>query len=250
MGKAVSAEQVRVGTSGFSYPHWRGRFYPEGLPQRQWLAHYMQHFDTVEVNSTFYHLPRESTMESWREQAPEGFLFALKASRFITHIKLLSDAREPLAEFLRRAHLLEDHLGPVLFQLPPRFKRDVEILGSFLRLLPAGLLCAFEFRDDSWYCEETFELLAGQGVCFCAHDMPGAPSPRRAVGPAAYVRFHGPGERYSGSYPKSLLRDWARWMKEPLDAGLSVYAYFNNDIGGHAVANAQELRQMLAPAGV
>ena len=245
-GEVRKGEQVRVGTSGFSYPHWRGRFYPEGLPQRQWLAHYMQHFDTVEVNSTFYHLPRETTMESWRDQAPDGFVFALKASRFITHVKLLRDAKEPLEEFLRRAGLLADHLGPVLFQLPPRFKKDSETLGSFLKLLPDGLVSAFEFRDDSWHCEETFELLAAGGACFCTHDMPGAPSPRRAVGPAAYVRFHGPGERYSGSYPDALLRDWARWMKEPWDAGRNIYAYFNNDIGGHAVANAQALRMLLA----
>ncbi|MHC4592373.1 MAG: DUF72 domain-containing protein, partial [Planctomycetota bacterium] len=239
--------QVRVGTSGWSYRHWREVFYPDSVPQRQWLEHYMKHFDTVEVNSTFYHLPRESTMESWRDRAPQGFIYALKASRFITHTKMLTGAREPLEEFLRRARLLEEHLGPVLYQLPPRFKRDLRVLERFLDLLPEDLVSVFELRDESWYCEETFGLLASHDACFCAHDMPRLWTPRRGTGPAAYVRFHGPERRYTGAYPEEVLAEWAEWMAGQQEAGRSVFAYFNNDISGHAVHDAKALRTMLAP---
>lgn len=238
--------QVRVGTSGWSYKHWRGIFYPDSVPQRQWLEHYMEHFDTVEVNSTFYHLPRESTMESWRDRAPQGFVYAIKASRFITHTKMLTGAKEPLEEFLRRTRLLEGHLGPVLYQLPPRFKRDLSVLERFLDLLPEDLVSVFEFRDESWYCEETFELLGSHDACFCAHDMPRLWTPRRGTGPAAYVRFHGPERRYTGAYPEEVLAEWAEWMAGQQEAGRSVFAYFNNDIGGHAVDDAKALRAMLA----
>ncbi len=238
---AQTPRQVRVGTSGWSYRHWRGIFYPDRLPQRRWLAHYMEHFDTVEVNSTFYHLPRESTMDSWREQAPDGFLYALKASRFITHAKLLSGAREALREFVRLARMLQHHLGPILYQLPPRFKRDLRTLEAFLKLLPQDLVSVFEFRDESWYGEDVFELLEEHGACFCAHDMPGIPTPRRGTGPVAYVRFHGPGRRYTGAYPEELLAEWAEWMAGQRQAGRSVHAYFNNDIGGHAVHDARAL---------
>jgi len=245
--KSHRAQQLCVGTSGFSYGHWRGVFYPEKLPQRKWLAHYMERFRTVEINSTFYHLPRESTMVSWREQAPDGFVFALKASRVITHIQLLSDAQETLELFLSRARLLEDHLGPVLFQLPPRFKREAKTVESFLELLPRDLVVAFEFRDESWYCEQTFELLGAHGACFCTHDMPGLWTPRRGTGPAAYVRFHGPARRYRDSYSDEALAEWAEWMSSEWKAGRSLYAYFNNDIGGHAVNNAKTLGEMLQP---
>jgi uncharacterized protein YecE (DUF72 family) len=236
-----------VGTAGWSYRHWRGLFYPEGLPQRRWLEHYAEHFDTVEVNSTFYHLPRETTLESWRRRAPEGFVYALKASRFITHEKLLVGAEGPTEEFLSRARLLEDKLGPVLFQLPPRFGLDLGALGSFLELLPADGSCLFEFRNESWYVPDTFELLQEGGACFCTHDMPRLHTPRRAVGPAAYVRFHGPERRYAGAYPERTLAEWADWLAGQWEAGRSIYAYFNNDIGGHAVHDARALREMLRP---
>jgi uncharacterized protein YecE (DUF72 family) len=238
--------QVRVGTSGWSYGHWRGTFYPESLPQKEWLAHYAQHFDTVEVNSTFYHLPRESTCEGWRERAPDGFLYALKASRMITHLQRLLDAAEPLNEFLRRARLLEEHLGPVLFQLPPSLEVDLDRLGAFLELLPPEAVGVFEFRNDSWYREETYSLLEARAGCFCTHDMPGHPSPRRVTGPAAYVRFHGPARRYTGAYADEDLAEWAEWLAGWRRKGKNVFACFNNDIGGHAVNDAKKLRNALA----
>ncbi len=246
MAAAASAQQCRVGTSGWSYTHWRGIFYPEQVPQREWLAHYAQHFDAVEVNSTFYHLPRESTMESWRGQAPAGFVYALKASRFITHTRELKGAEDAVEEFVRRARMLREHLGPVLFQLPPRVERDLETLEAFLTLLPDGLASVFEFRNESWYCEETFELLESRGACLCSHDMPRLYTPRRGVGPVAYVRFHGPSRRYTGAYPDETLAEWADWMRTQWQAGRSIHAYFNNDIGGHAVRDAKRLREMLA----
>jgi len=239
------AKTVRVGTSGWSYRHWRGVFYPEDLPQRRWLEHYAEHFDTVELNTTFYHLPKESTCEGWRQRVPEGFVFACKASRIITHRLRLADCREPLDTFLERLGRLADRLGPVLFQLPPSFGRDLARLSDFLSMLPPAVLSVFEFRDESWYCEETFELLESRGVCFCSHDMPGLRAPRRGTGPAAYVRFHGPSRRYTGSYSDEELAGWAEWMAGQWEAGRSLYAYFNNDVGGHAVANARTLRQVL-----
>ncbi len=246
MAATRAPQQCRVGTSGWSYKHWRGIFYPEKLPQREWLSHYAQHFDTVEVNSTFYHLPRESTMESWRERAPEDFVYALKASRFITHTRELRGAEDAVEEFFRRARMLQDHLGPVLFQLPPRVERDLETLAAFLKLVPDDVVSVFEFRNESWYCDETFGLLEREGACFCSHDMPRLYTPRRGVGPVAYVRFHGPARRYTGSYPDETLAEWAEWMATQWRAGRSIYAFFNNDLGGHAVGDAKRLRELLA----
>lgn len=247
MQKAEAGRHVRVGTSGWSYRHWRKVFYPEQLPQRQWLSHYAAEFDTVEVNTTFYHLPRESTMESWRERAPDGFIYALKAGRFITHTQELKNAQEAVEEFIRRARLLREHLGPILYQLPPRFKQDLGRLEDFLQLLPLDLISVFEFRDESWCREDTFELLANYDACFCSHDMPGLYTPRRGTGPAAYVRFHGPARRYAGAYSEDTLEEWAEWMAIQWEAGRSVYAYFNNDIGGHAVRDAKKLLRALEP---
>jgi len=246
MGSETTTSAVRIGTAGWSYRHWRGDFYPESVPQREWLAYYAAQLDTVEVNSTFYHLPLASTCRSWHERAPDGFLYALKASRYITHEKRLVDAAQEADLFVSRARLLGSHLGPLLFQLPPSLERNVDALRAFLDFLPDDLLCAFEFRNQSWYCDGVRELLDERGACFCSHDMPRAPSPRWATGPAVYVRFHGPLRRYSGAYPDDLLRDWADWLADRLAEGRNVYAYFNNDLGGHAPRDAHRLHMMLA----
>jgi uncharacterized protein YecE (DUF72 family) len=168
----------------------------------------------------------------------------VKANRFLTHMKKLKDAREPLDNFLSRALLLREHLGPILYQLPPRWRLNRQRLESFLDLLPSGPLHVFEFREQSWMVEEVFRLLEERGVSFCAHDMPGLAVPRRAVGPIAYVRFHGTGAKYQGGYSDSTLRDWWDWMREQVKAGKDLYVYFNNDVEAHAVYDAQRLKAM------
>ena len=238
--------RVHVGTSGWVYRHWRGVFYPRRLPAREWFGYYAAAFDTVEVNNTFYRLPDEQRFGAWARQAPPGFLYAVKASRYLTHLKRLKDAAEPLERFLGRARRLGEHLGPVLYQLPPHWACDVDRLRAFLELLPADLLHVFEFRDPSWYVEEVRELLAAHGACFCIHDLRGSVSPEWATGPAVYLRFHGPTARaYAGGYPTARLRLWAERVEAYLESGRDVFAYFNNDDAGHAVADARQLRALL-----
>jgi uncharacterized protein YecE (DUF72 family) len=247
--------QVRIGTSGWIYKHWKGPVYPAGLPVARWLAHYAAALDTVEVNNSFYRLPSEDTFRAWARQAPAGFLFAVKASRFLTHMKKLRDPEQPLENVLGRARVLGPHLGPVLYQLPPGWRVNVGRLRHFLSLLPADLTHVVELRDPSWYVEEVREALAEHGVCFCIHDLRNEPSPDWVTGPAVYVRFHGPTARaYAGRYSAEQLQAWAERIDGYRRAGRDVYAYFNNDDTGHAFANARELRSLVSlreaePAG-
>ncbi|MGB9723325.1 MAG: DUF72 domain-containing protein [Chloroflexia bacterium] len=237
-----------VGTSGWIYPHWRGVFYPPHLPQKAWFAHYAGHFDTVEINNTFYRLPGEAAFRNWQEQAPPGFLYALKVSRYITHMKKLQQVEEALDRFLERTRLLGDHLGPLLYQLPPGWHGAPERLEAFLRLLPGDLLHVFEFRHPSWFCAEIFALLERYGAALCLPNMPGLESPRRAVGPAVYVRMHGAVFLYASCYSREELEDWAGWLSTERRAGRDVYVYFNNDAFGYAVENARQLRELLETA--
>jgi uncharacterized protein YecE (DUF72 family) len=239
------ARRVHVGTSGWIYRHWRGTFYPQRLPTKEWFAHYSAVFDTVEINNSFYRLPSEAAFDAWARQAPPGFLYALKASRFLTHLKKLKDPEGPLDLFLGRARRLGGHLGPVLYQLPPHWHCDLDRLRAFLRLLPPDLCHVFEFRDPSWYVEEVREALARHGACFCIHDLKGADCPEWLTGPAVYLRFHGPtAQPYAGSYPRAHLQRWAERIAGHLEGGRDVFAYFNNDEAAHAVADARELRSL------
>ncbi len=195
----LAGSSVRIGCSGWLYRHWRGTFYPRDLPVRRWLEYYAARFDTVEINNTFYRLPEAATFDAWRRQAPPGFVFALKASRFLTHMKKLKDPQKPLARLFARAAHLGPMLGPMLYQLPPRWPANVERLEQFLRQLPQERRHAIEFRDSSWYCEAVFSLLRRYSVALCLHDMTGSASGPIEVGPFVYIRFHGtePGGRYS-----------------------------------------------------
>ncbi|HEY1379860.1 MAG TPA: DUF72 domain-containing protein [Gemmataceae bacterium] len=238
--------RARVGTSGWIYKHWRGTVYPRRLAVKDWFAFYAGRFDTVEVNNSFYRLPSEAAFLEWKAQAPPGFLYAIKASRYLTHLKKLKDPEQPLANVLDRARLLGPHLGPVLYQLPPRWRCDPDRLRAFLALLPPDLTHVMEFRDRSWYADAVRDLLAEHGVGFCVHDLGGEPSPEWVTARVVYVRFHGPTARaYAGGYPPGRLRSWADWMGEQRRAGHDVFAYFNNDDAGHAVRDAQVLRDML-----
>ncbi|HJP71139.1 MAG TPA: DUF72 domain-containing protein [Candidatus Limnocylindria bacterium] len=236
---------IRIGTSGWEYRHWAGDFYPKGLPRGRWLEHYAHEFDTVELNNPFYRLPSADVFEAWRGRVPTEFRFAVKASRYLTHLKRLRDPEEPLERFWNRASRLESRLGPVLYQLPPRWRPNQRRMADFLAALP-GHPQAIEFRDRRWYGPMTFALLVDAGVALCLHDMAGSSTPPKPVGPFVYVRFHGSGERYGGRYPSQRLSAWARRMVDWADAGLPVWAYFNNDIGGHAFRDADRLRSTVA----
>jgi len=237
-----------VGTSGWIYPHWEGVFYPAGLPQRNWFAHYVRHFGTVEINNTFYRLPGEGVFRGWHERAPAGFLYAVKVNRYVTHMKKLRQVEEAMGRFLERARLLEEHLGPLLYQLPPGWHCDAERLEAFLGLLPAGLLHVFEFRHPSWFCPEVFSLLERFGALLCILSMPGLESPLRATGPAVYLRMHGATSLYASCYSQEELERWAGLIAEQCRAGRDVYVYFNNDAFGYAVENARDLKLLVERA--
>ena len=227
------------------YKHWRGLFYPEGLPVKRWFAWYADTFDTVEINNSFYRLPPASTFAAWREQAPPGFCYAVKANRFITQAKKLKDCEEPLVRMMEAVEALDGALGPMLYQLPPHFRVNLERLESFLALLPSGVRNVFEFRETSWYCDEVFALLENYRVGLCVHDMPASRSPRIPIGPVVYVRFHGASGKYVGRYPDEVLAEWAQWFARQAHEGRTVWAYFNNDINGDAIEDAQTLRAMV-----
>lgn len=241
--------EIRIGCSGWVYPHWRGRFYPEKLAVKNWFGFYAEHFDTVEINNSFYRLPKAGTFDGWREQAPEGFRYAVKANRFLTQAKKLKDCAEPLERMMTPFRHLGDRLGPILYQLPPRFRLNLERLENFLELIPGDVVNVFEFRDKSWYTDAVVALLERHGASFCAHDMPTLESPRVATGPIAYVRFHGGVGKYRGRYSDERLLGWADWMREQASGGRLVWAYFNNDIEGHAIHDALTLKAMIAQWG-
>jgi uncharacterized protein YecE (DUF72 family) len=250
--------RLRIGCSGWNYKSWRGRFYPTELPASAWLRHYVGQFDTVETNATFYRLPARETFASWRDQTPEGFVMAIKASRYLTHLKRLIDPEEPVARLFDRAAGLGTRLGPVLYQLPASMARDDDRLARLLAVLPAQLVVedggtvplqhVFEFRHPSWYVDETFARLADHGATLCLHDMAGSAIDASGVGPFTYVRFHGAAGKYHGSYHDDVLAGWARRLAAEWRAGRDVYGYFNNDPDAVATHDARRLRDMTRAA--
>ena len=242
------AGRIRIGCSGWNYKHWREAFYPQGMPVRLWFDHYAATFGTVEINNSFYRLPTAETFDKWREQAPPGFCYAVKANRFITQAKKLKDCEEPMQRMLAPFRHLGDRLGPILYQLPPSLTLSLDRLRDFLALLPPDLTHVFEFREKSWYTDEVLALLDAHGASFCVHDMPGSASPRCAAGPIAYVRFHGGEGKYWGRYSDDRLLDWTDWIVEQAKGGRNVWCYFNNDIHAHAIHDALTLRAMVAQA--
>jgi len=237
--------QARVGCSGWQYKHWRGDFYPAELPLSRWFEHYAERFDTVEINNSFYRLPERATFVAWGRRAPMRFVFAVKASRFLTHMKKLKDPEEPIDRLFTRMRGLGPHLGPVLYQLPTGWKVDVERFRTFLAALPRGVRHVVEFREPTWYAPEIRALMERHGVAMCLHDMPGSATGKERVGPFVYVRFHGATRKYGGGYSDDRLRAWAEWLNAQRDAGADVYGYFNNDVGGHAPRDAVTLRHVL-----
>ena len=235
--------KYRVGCSGWSYRHWAGDFYPRGLRNSDWFSHYAAHFDTVELNTTFYRLPSQAAIKRWRDLAAPGFDFAAKLSRLITHARRLKDAKSALETYLERVEPLGDHLGPLLVQLPPDFEIDLGRLGAFLELLPKRNRWAFEFRSRSWWTDATYDLLANHGAAFCIYDRGREATPAVATSRLVYMRFHGPEGAGSGYGDRELSR-WAARL-DKLAGADEVWVYFNNDIGGHAPRDAQRFRALV-----
>jgi uncharacterized protein YecE (DUF72 family) len=241
-GKRFGELQYYIGTSGWHYDHWRYLFYPDKLPKAKWLEFYSRHFTTVELNNSFYRLPSEEAFANWRDSSPDNFTFAVKVSRFITHIKRLKNIEQPLDTFLGRAKILKDKLGPLLYQLPPNMHRNDARLESFLSLLPQELKHVLEFRHESWLGEGVFEILRRYNAGLCVFDMPGLSCPLVATANFAYVRFHGSTELYSSCYSDDELADWARRLAGLAPEVREVYIYFNNDAEAFAVKNAMTFR--------
>jgi uncharacterized protein YecE (DUF72 family) len=237
---------IHVGTSGWHYGHWLGPFYPEDLRADEMLGFYCRRFRTVEINNSFYHLPSRPTFRSWRNDTPDGFLFSVKASRYITHMKKLKDPAASLEKFLLHAGELGPKLGPILFQLPPRWKRNAERLREFLDALPRARRYTFEFRDPTWFHDETYALLRRSNAAFCVFDLAGEQSPPVTTADFVYLRLHGPaGQKYSGRYTRTQLRSWLKHVEDSLAGGArEAFVYFDNDQAGYAALNALELQEM------
>lgn len=238
--------EIYIGTSGWHYKHWKKVFYPDGLADDQQFDFYASRFDTVEINNSFYRLPTAETFASWRKQAPADFIFAVKGSRFITHMKKLNMDKEGIQLFFSYVRYLKKKLGPILFQLPPRWKFNAERFQHFLSILPSKYRYAFEFRDPSWYNQQTYDLLKKYNCAFCVYELAGHQSPDVITAGFVYMRAHGPtDQKYQGSYSSARLKKLAKkcllWQKQRLD----VYVYFDNDQAGYAAFNAEELMRLI-----
>ena len=240
--------ELWVGTSGYVYAHWRrGVFYPEGLRQKDELAYYAERFRTVELNNPFYRLPAPESFDRWRDVAPDDFLYAVKASRYISHIRRLRDAGESVALFMERAERLGPKLGPILFQLPPTYAVDLPVLRRFLAELPAGHRWVVEFRHPSWHLTEAYDTLAERGVALCI-PVGGRVRPDLVTtAPFVYIRMHA-GEGPSGGFTAEQLGWWAGRLRSLGVAGKERFVYFNNDPGGHAPRDARTLLDLLRTA--
>lgn len=236
---------LRIGTSGWHYKHWLGRYYPEDLRPADMLAYYLRDFDTVELNNTFYHLPKETSFESWRGSTPANFLFAVKGSRFITHMIKLKDPDRGIWNFLPRAERLGKKLGPILWQLPPGWNVNVERLEEFLRALPRGHRYAFELRNQSWMTDKVYEVLQKYDAAFCIYELAGYHSPFEITASWTYVRLHGPTRsKYAGTYSDAQLAAWAKRIDGWRSTMKAVYVYFDNDDSAYAVNNALTLKRL------
>lgn len=243
--------RLYVGTSGYSYPHWaEGVFYPKGLSSRQWLEFYSRHFNCVELNVTFYRLPTKAMAKSWQERTPKDFVFAVKGSRFVTHIKRLKDTQESLKIFVERIAPLKTKIGCFLWQLPPGFKKDEERLKNFCRQLKKlkgfkDSRHVFEFREKSWFEKNVYAILKDFQFCLCFADAPEKIGEEVLTCDYVYLRFHGSVLLYGSNYSDEQLRMWADKIKLMGRRIHTVYAFFNNDAHGHAVANAGSFRKCL-----
>jgi uncharacterized protein YecE (DUF72 family) len=242
----MPSNKIYIGTSGWLYKHWVGRFYPERSSAKQQWEFYSKHFDTIEINNSFYKLPPPAVFEDWYKNSPKKMLFAVKGNRFITHMRKLTQPEEPITRLFFSILQLKEKLGPILFQLPPKWKVNTQRLNEFLEALPTGYRYAFEFRNHTWYDEEIYQLLKEYNCAFCIYNLEKHLSPMKVTADFVYVRLHGPTEfKYQGSYTNIALKKWAKqcvaWQKEKRD----VYVYFDNDQDAYAVFNALTLKQLV-----
>lgn len=240
--------KIHIGTSGWHYKHWIGTWYPQDTRPAQQFDYYRQHFSTVEINNSFYRLPTVDTFTAWRDAAPGHFVYAVKASRYITHMRKLNEPKQSMAKFMNNVQALGDKLGPILFQLPPGWKLNTQRLAAFLQALPRHHRYAFEFRNASWYHAEVYALLNEYDCAFCIYELAGHLSPQEVTSSLVYVRLHGPGDKYQGSYTEQALQHWAAKCRECAKAGKDVFVYFDNDQAGYAAFNAQRLAQLVKEA--
>jgi len=238
-------EAVFVGTSGFYYEGWKGKFYPEGIRNNRMLEYYSSRFNTVELNSTFYRLPTEKTIKGWRERVGADFVFSAKGSRYITHRLRLKNTAEPLSLMFERFRSFGGKLGVVLFQLPPSLKSDFGLLESFLVQLDEGYRYAVEFRHPSWFDDHTFEILRRYNTALCVESHPKLPEVFEVTADFIYVRFHGIPRLYTSNYSEKELIRWSEMIARSSAGGKNVFCYFNNDVEGHAVTNALRLKELL-----
>lgn len=240
----LTRSNIYVGTSGWSYNHWKENFYPKGMQSQKWLNHYSSVFSTVEVNTTFYHLPRQTTIENWHSQVPENFVFSLKASRYITHRKRLHECHDAILLFYKVIQDLKNKAGPILFQLPPSFKMNKERLIEFIDCLNNNHTYVFEFRHDSWFVDEIYELLLKNKIALCISDLNGTVSPEEITADFTYIRLHGPKDSYQGYYGIPKLKPWKNKI-EKWATQIGVYCYFDNDEKGYAIQDAKTLLELL-----
>lgn len=245
----MSSGSIHLGTSGWTYDHWKEVFYPDSVPKRQWFEYYCSQFQTVELNSSFYRIPTLKVVEGWNNRSPEDFRFAIKMSRLVTHERKLKNCEHELEWFLSVFEPLKKKIAVFLIQLPPTLKFDPDRIVHFSKLLPNDVPIVFEFRNTTWYCDETVSVLKNLGYSFCIHDMAGLATEKIVTSPVAYIRFHGFNSQYGGDYPDSNLLQWVKWIKAQAAKGVSVYGYFNNDIGGFAIKNCRRLREMVGDDG-
>lgn len=239
------AGKIHIGTSGWSYSHWLGTFYPTGTKTQAHLDFYVRYFSTVEINNSFYRLPERKTFSNWKNSVPEDFLFVVKANRFITHMKKLKDPAASIYSFMENVTALEEKLGPILFQLPPNWKLNIQRFEEFLSALPRGMRYVFEFRNESWYTAEIYALLQRYNCAFCMYELGGHTSPILVTADFVYLRLHGPGEKYQGSYPDQTLDYWSDQCMAWSASG-DVFVYFDNDQNGYAPKNAQRMIELIA----
>lgn len=243
MSKKQQIPQIYIGTSGFSYNHWKENFYPKDLNPKDWLNYYSNVFSTVELNTTFYHLPLISTVKKWHSQVGDNFLFSVKASRYITHQKKLHDCQESVRIFYQKIQELQNKKGPILFQLPPSFKMNKDRLEEFIKNLKKPHLHVFEFRNDTWFIDEIYEILKKNQIALCITDLNGKISPEEVTADFTYIRLHGPKKAYKGSYGPQL-KEWKQKI-EKWSSKASVYCYFDNDEKGYAIQDARTLKEMI-----
>lgn len=241
---------VVIGTSGWQYDDWRGAFYPERLPKKQWLEAYAESFATVEVNNSFYRLPDAKVFADWRRRTPDDFCVAVKASRYLTHIKRLRDPVEPVARLVERCRALGDKLGPVLLQLPPNLPVDLDGLRQTIEQFPPDVRLVVETRNETWNIDAVASLLADRGVCACLADAPGTVTPRWRTASFGYVRFHAGTGRPRPCYTPRALEAWAAWLADTYPATATIYAYFNNDTNACALRDASRFADAVERAGL